>query len=237
MRSARRYAIAVIAAALLFGAGGCGSAEEPELLNDLANRLDRAGDLSFTAEYRVGDSGRVVIAQTPDPPRAAYVHPGGKAVFTETEVATCTDGAGGARCTLTPPPSPGTDPTIDLLVATASSAGATAGTGAGADQPALINPATALRLVSAAMLDGDPVTRYESTIASEPVTCVGTAGADGFDVCITASGLLGRFTGTIGGAPASVELTSFTTTADAELFRLPKGATIDDRRAELDPPG
>ena len=59
------------------------AADEPRLLNELATRLDRAGDLTFTAEYRLDGGSRAVLAQAQQPRRAAYVHPGGKAVFTE----------------------------------------------------------------------------------------------------------------------------------------------------------
>jgi hypothetical protein len=85
--------------------------------------------------------------------------------------------------------------------------------------------------VSEAVLDGATVTRYESTIAGEPATCVGVHGAAGFTACITAGGLLGSFTGTVDGQVVSFELTSYSATADAATFALPAGAEIDDRRA------
>ena len=110
------------------------------------------------------------------------------------------------------PPSPGTDPALDLLAATAAG---TATSAPGAEPPPVrADPgwsrrAAALRLVSAAVLDGATVTRYESTIAGERSTCVGVHGAAGFTACVTAEGLLGSFTGTVDGGVVSFELTSY----------------------------
>jgi hypothetical protein len=226
-----RLAALIVAALALLAPAACASAsaDEPKLLNDLATRLDRAGDLTFTAEYRLDGGAPAVIAQAQKPRRAAYVHPGGKAVFTESELATCRAVGGANRCVITEPPSPGTDPALDLLTAT---------TGASASAPpeppaaGLVAPSRALRLVSDAVLDGATVTRYESTIAGEGATCVGVHGAAGFTACVTAEGLLGSFTGTIDGRVVSFELTRYTETADAATFALPAGAEIEDRRAD-----
>lgn len=223
-----RIVAALIVAAALLGPAGCGraAADEPALLNDLADRLDKAGELTFTAEYRLDSGEEALIAQSQKPRRAAYVHPGGKAVFTETELAECQ----GNRCTLVAPPSPGSDPALDLLAATAKSPTPTASPGAHAVN-ALVPPSAAVRLVSTAMVDGATVTKYEKTIAGVSATCVGVHGPTGFTTCVTSSGLLGSFTGTVDGKLYSFELTSYATTADAAQFDLPAGAVIDDQRA------
>jgi hypothetical protein len=228
MHSSRgRFCAALVVAAALLAPVGCGraAADEPALLNDLATRLDRAGELTFTAVYRLDGGDEALIAQAQQPRRAAYVHPGGKAVFTETELANCL----GNRCTLTAPPSPGSEPALDLLAATA---GAPTPTTTPGTQPVdeLVTPSAAVRLVSSAMTDGATVTRYQKTIAGESSTCVGVHGPTGFTTCVTASGLLGSFTGTVGGKLYSFELTTFTGTADAANFELPAGAEIDDQR-------
>jgi hypothetical protein len=201
------------------GLAGCGQAAagEPALLNDLATRVDRSGDRTYTAEYRLDDGSQAVLAQAQEPRRAAYVHQGGKAVFTETELAQCREITGGNRCTLTAPPSPGTDPAVDLLAA----AGPT---------ERMVSPSDALRLVSGAALDGATITRYEQRIAGEQSTCVGVHGAAGLSACLTAEGLLSSFTGTVDGRVVSFELTSYAATADAATFALPAGAEIEDRR-------
>jgi hypothetical protein len=224
MHSARgRFFAALTVAVALLAPAGCGraAADEPELLNDLATRLDRAGDLTFTAEYRLDGGEEALIAQAQEPRRAAYVHPGGKAVFTETELAKCEAN----RCTLVAPPSPGTEPALDLLAATSDEKGSTAVSG-------LVAPSSAVRLVSSAVVDGATVTRYQKTIAGESSTCVGVHGPTGFTTCVTASGLLGSFTGTVDGRLYSFELTNYATTAEAATFDLPAGAEIDDQRTD-----
>jgi hypothetical protein len=224
-----RLAALIVAALALLAPAACASAsaDEPKLLNELATRLDRAGDLTFTAEYRLDGGAQAVIAQAQEPRRAAYVHPGGKAVFTESELATCRAVGAGNRCVITEPPSPGTDPALDLLTATTGASASPEPPTAG-----LVAPSRALRLVSDAVLDGATVTRYESTIAGEGATCVGVHGAAGFTACVTAEGLLGSFTGTIDGRVVSFELTRYAATADAATFALPEGAEIEDRRAD-----
>jgi len=227
-----RLTAAVALLAFAASAAGCtaASADEPRLLNELATRLDRAGDLTFTAEYRLGGGARAVIAQAQEPRRAAYLHAGGKAVFTESQLATCRVVGAADRCTITAPPSPGTDPALDLLTAIAGGGGPTASPSPDGAS-ALLPPSQALRLVTDAVLDGATITRYESTIAGEKATCVGVHGAGGITACITAEGVLGSFTGTVDGQVVSFELTSWSDTADAATFALPPGAEIDDRRA------
>jgi hypothetical protein len=225
-------AAALALVALAGGAAACSSAsaDEPKLLNELATRLDRAGDLTFTAEYRLDGGSRAVLAQAQQPRRAAYVHAGGKAVFTESELATCRVVGAANRCTITAPPSPGTDPALDLLTATTGEA-ASASPSPARRADGLVAPSQAVRLVSDAVRDGATVTRYESTIAGERATCVGVYGAAGFTVCVTATGVLGSFTGTVDGRVVSFEMTSYRDTADAATFALPEDAEIDDRRA------
>jgi hypothetical protein len=236
MPSAPSRLIVMLAAAVaLLAPAACAnaSADEPRMLNDLATRLDRAGDLTFTAEYRLDGGARAVIAQAQQPRRAAYVHPGGKAVFTESQLANCRVVGAANRCTITSPPAPATDPALDLLTATTDGDEPSASLSPSAATPrsgGLVSPSRALRLVSDAVLDGATVTRYESTIAGERATCVGVHGAEGFTVCVTAEGLLGSFTGTVDGNVVSFELTSYADTADAATFTLPADAEIDDRR-------
>jgi hypothetical protein len=223
----RARPLAVLAAALLF-VTGCGTAGrgEPDLLNDLAARLDRAGDLTFTAEYRLGDGAVAVLAQGQDPRRAAYVYPGGKSVSTETQLATCRAGAAGdaGHSTLTPPPSSNVEPALDLLAASDDEVPG------GTRTPGLVAPSVVLRMLSTAVLDGATVARHDSTIAGEPATCVGVYGPDGFTACVTARGVLGSFTGPVRGELVTFELTSFASSVDADTFALPPGVTIDDRR-------
>jgi hypothetical protein len=231
MRSSRGRYFAVAAVAFaLFVPTGCSraAADEPALLNDLANRLDKAGDLTFTAEYRLDGGEEALIAQAQDPRRAAYEYPGGKALFTETELTHCV----GVRCTLSTPPSPGTEPALELLASSGGPVSSASPSTSTHTVAGLVAPSSAVRLVSTAVTDGATVTRYQKTIAGEKSTCVGVHGPTGFTTCFTADGLLGSFTGTVGGRMYSFELTTYATTADAAKFELPTGAVVDDERTD-----
>jgi hypothetical protein len=228
-RSAARASIALII--VLVAPAACGSRRDPGVFDDLTSRLDRSGELTFTAEYRLGSGASTVVAQAQQPRRAAYVHPGGRSVATESELATCRDAGSGTRCTLTPRASAGADPALDLLSAsTAEEPISPAPAGSGQPAAAMLTPTAALRLVSAAGQDGATVTRSDRVIAGEAATCVGVHGAGGFTLCVTARGILASFTGTAEGNLVTFELTRFGTTVDADAFTLPAGAAIDDRR-------
>src|SRR5262245_17606990 len=138
MRFSRGRYLLVVAALLSVSSCSRAAADEPALLNDLANRLDKAGDLTFTAEYRLDGGAEALIAQAQDPRRAVYEYPGGKAVFTETEVANCV----GLRCTLSTPPSPGTEPALELL---ATQPTPTASPNAKTTAAGLVAPSSAVR--------------------------------------------------------------------------------------------
>jgi hypothetical protein len=228
MRWARsRLSVVLAVAVMALAPAGCAPAAESDLFNDLAASLDAAGDLTFTAEYRLAGGAAAVLAQAQEPRRAAYQFPGGKMVRTEEATTDCRTGTDATRCTLTSPPSNPADPVLDLL------AGADRSPTAGPSPTAssgLVAPSAALRLVSQAALDGGTVTRHETTIAGKAATCVGVHGSGGLTVCITADGLLGRFTGTVNGSAVALELERFADSADPALFTTPAGATVEDKR-------
>lgn len=230
-----RSAAVLLTALLLFALAGCGTSERPDLLNDLAARLDRAGDLTFTAEYRLTDGAVAVLAQSKEPRRAAYTHPGGKLIATETQLADCWTGPTGMACTIKTPPSTTTDPVIDMLADAArntpSSRPLAGRPTPAANSAAIVTPTMAVRLLSEAVLDGETITQHEATIADEPATCFGVHGSGGFTACITARGLLGSFAGTVDGRLMELELTRFSTSVDPVEFQLPDGATVVDLRS------
>src|SRR5215467_10594105 len=86
-----------------------------QLLNDLAGRIGHAGTLSYTAVYRLPQGATATVAQAQNPGRAAYTYPGGKLSITPQYLADCRTGTLFTTCTLTPPPSPGTDPATALV--------------------------------------------------------------------------------------------------------------------------
>jgi hypothetical protein len=211
--------------AVLVGIGGCataggapGTADRNRLVGDLANRLSRSGRTTYTAVYTLPGGNQATIVQAQAPPRVAYTYPGGSLILTPEQAAECRAGT----CTLTPPPSAGTDPGSALP-------GALSNRG-------LVSPALVANLLTAAALDTNVVlAQHDTTIAGENATCVDVSGVDNaaasqFSVCITTSGLLGTFTGQVSGAEVDISLDRYSDTAAPDAFDLPTHVRIVDRR-------
>jgi hypothetical protein len=229
-RTPLRFAcVTALAAALASGLSGCVAitAAQPgggrtQLVSDLAGRLNRSGSLTFTAVYRLPQGATATIAQTTQPSRAAYTYPGGKLVLTPDETADCRAQGGATTCTLTQPPSPGTDPGTALLDGMATHG--------------LIPPSMVVGLLTAAALEPDAVvTTHDTTVAGENATCVHIKGvqnaaASEFDACVTTDGLLGSFSGAVSGAEVDISLERYDPTVAPSAFDLPAGARVVDRR-------
>jgi hypothetical protein len=216
----------VAALLALSGCGAVGNAQQvvsrARLVNEMANRLSHAGTLTYTAIYQLPGGQSATIAQAQNPARAAYTYPTGKLAITPDSVADCRTDATPATCTLTPPPSPNTDPTLDLLTEIGSRG--------------LIAPTTVISLLTAASLDNEAVvTQHDTTIAAQNATCVDVTGisnapASSFSACITIDGLLGSFSGTVSGDAIEVSLDRYTTSVAPDAFALPANAKITDNR-------
>jgi hypothetical protein len=189
------------AAVVLVAAGATGCAPEPStLLDDLADRVDRSGDLTYTATYRLPDGGTATLAQAQDPRRAAYTWPAGRVVLADRRTTMCH----GTTCTTTTAATASTEPALDAVAATGPTepgVGSTAG-------DTLVSPRRAIRLASDAAAHGTPVTRHQERIAGQPATCFGVAG--GFTACLTDRGVLASFHD----AGGTVTLTDFRRSAD-----------------------
>ena len=189
-----------------------------QLVNDLAGRLRRSSALTYTAVYRLPQGATATVVQAPNPGRAAYVYPGGKLAITPQYLADCRANA----CTLTPPPSPGTDPATALIAEIADRG--------------LIAPEMVVGLLTSVGLDANAVvTTRDTTIAGENATCVKVSGAQraaasDFEVCVTSDGLLGSFTGVVGTTSVDITMDRYEPTAAADAFDIPKGAKVTDRR-------
>ena len=193
-----------------------------QLVSDLAARLARSGTLTYTAVYRLPQGATATVVQAQNPGRAAYVYPGGKLSLTPQYLADCRTGALFTTCTLTPPPSPGTDPATALITEIADRG--------------LIAPEMVIGLLTAVGLDTSAVvTTRDTTVAGENATCVQVKGAQhaassDFEVCVTAEGLLGSFTGVVSDTSIDVTLDRYEPAAAADAFDLPSGARVTDRR-------
>lgn len=191
-----------------------------DLVDDLANRMDRASGRPYLAQYQLAGGQSATIAQAPSPTRSAYSYPGGKVVITTTATAECSGQGAAAQCTLTAPPLSTSGPPAGVLDA--------------ATAQGLVYPTAVMSLLTNAALDTDAeIDRSDSTIAGQHATCVdarGMADAPAFKACITADGALASFAGTLRGKPADVSLVSFSKTVPGSVFDLPAGAKITDRR-------
>ena len=217
------------AAAVLLLAG-CQSIEDGErvigradLVNDLAARLDRSGDLTYSAEYQLSGGRSASISQTQKPQRAAYSYPGGKVTVTVDATAECDTAGPKPTCTLDPPPTATTRPSVTVFTS--------------ANHRGLVTPPVVIGLLTAAALDPDAtIEQKDTTVAGRHATCVTVEGVDNaessrFDACVTNEGVLGSFRGLLDGQQVDVALSRYRTQVDGGAFDLPRGVGVVDRRS------
>ena len=189
-----------------------------DLVNDLAARLDRALELTYSADYQLPGGQTATIAQAQDPARSAYTWPGGKLTVTPEATTRCETPASRATCTLEAPPAPNAKPTVAMF--------------AEAKQRGLITPPIVVGLLTAAALDPNAViNQSDTTLAGHHATCVDVDQSAGdFTACVTTEGVLGSFTGKVDGRQVELALSRYRDTVDATAFDLPPGAGVVDRR-------
>jgi hypothetical protein len=218
---ARAAGAALAALAAVSAAAGCAATgphggQRTHLVDSMANRLAHASELTYTADYRLGDTD-ATLAQAQKPHQSSFRQPGRFLVVTPEATTDCR-GAGAAACTLSPPPSPGVDPTTALF-------------GHLADGGLVTSP-TVIGLLTAAALDPRAtVEQRQATIAGRSATCVHATGihdapAAEFTACITVDGVLGSFSGTVAGRPTDLELVAYRDTVAPDAFALPPGASV-----------
>jgi hypothetical protein len=223
-----RAITSVIAAAILLvdPAAGCAAAggnpalgDRSRLANDLAARLGEAAKVTYTATYTLPGRASATIAQAQQPARTALLYPGGKLVLDPSGSMDCRQPAhGGTRCTISAPVSPSTDAVATLL-------GLVGNHG-------LVAPTQVVSLLGTAALDTNAaIKQRDATIAGENATCVDvTGGVAAFTACITASGVLGSFQGTVDGTAVNVTLDRYEDQVTPDAFAVPTGATVVDSR-------
>lgn len=228
-RSTRALVACATVGALLASAG-CQTLTEAgqvigrsDLVNDLAARLDRSAELTYSIDYRLPESRSATIAQTPSPPRSAYLYPGGRLIITEEAITECRTRGGRETCTINPPPSPGAAPSSRYFTAPT--------------EHGLVTPTLVISLLTAAALDAEAIIeQHDTTIAGRHATCVKVrqvekAPASNFDACITTEGVLGSFSGVVHGTMIDIAMSHYRDTVDPEIFEVPKSAEIVDRRS------
>jgi hypothetical protein len=229
LRALRLAAAALLSTLAAGTAAGCGSIGEAQqvvdrarLVNNLAERLDRASQLTYTAEYQLSGGVRATIAQAQHPLRVAYTYPGGKLMILADRTVNCSTGTTGTTCTLTVPATAATDAAGSLLSVVGPRG--------------LLPPTAVVGLLTAASLSTDAtITQQDTTVAGEHATCVKVDGVEnaassGFTACITAAGVLGSFTGSVDGTAFDVSLVRFQETVAEDAFDLPAGAHVVDQR-------
>jgi len=220
-----RVAVGVLAATVLLA--GCDQFDDAasaqgvsrnDLIAELATQLGGSASLTFEATYQLAGGNTGTIAQAQEPARTAYRYPGGQVLLTTAATIRCAK----SSCTLTAPPAEASAPPTTLL--------------ADGQRAGLVAPATVLNLLKVAALDADlTVEQHDTTIAGRHATCVELGEVDGaqaraFSACITNDGVLGSFTGTLGGRAVDVAMTDYADQVPTDAFDPPRGATMIDRR-------
>lgn len=225
----RLVALGAFALSAALAGAGCATIDNAQrvisradLVNDLASRLSRSSDLTYSADYQLAGGKNASVVQVQEPQRSAYSYPDGKLIVTTDAITECKLAGSTMTCTFTPPPTPNSDPA--------------AGAFAGAQAKGLIASTLVVGLLTAAALDADAViSQYDSTTAGQHSTCVKVsnvqnAPASAFDACITTDGVLGSFSGVVNGTAIEVSMINYTDEVPAGAFDLPPGAKIVDQR-------
>ncbi|MFC3504377.1 hypothetical protein ACFOOK_25880 [Micromonospora krabiensis] len=218
----RMLAVSVIASLTLTGCQALDDAGRTigraELVNDLAARLDRALELTYSADYQLPGGQTASIAQAQDPARSAYRYPGGQLTVTEDATTQCEASGNRTTCTLAAPPAPGSKPSVAVF--------------AEAKRRGLLTPPLVVGMLTSAALDPAAVVEQsDTTVAGHHATCVDVSRSTGdFSACVTTEGALGSFTGQVDGTPMELTLSRYSETVDWTAFDLPRGAGVVDRR-------
>jgi len=231
--AASRILTAAVATVLGAGALGCGvinqvkqTVDNVSAISDLADRLGKSGQLTFTAEYKTEDGSTTTVVQ--QPPKAAYLGKDGRFILTDDALYSCTGKTGAKIVCQKSPVQTGQLSSADQ----AAYLSAVAGGG-------FVNTEMALALMTAAaIVPGVKIAQTTATIAGQKSDCLDVTGipkdaqpnavtAKEFHVCVAENGLLTRFKGVGTDDKAlGVELTKYGDKVDAQAFVPPKGAQI-----------
>ncbi|GAA4248490.1 hypothetical protein [Dactylosporangium darangshiense] len=237
------------ATALVLGAGalGCGligqvkqAADNVAAISNLADRLGKSGQLTFTADYKdvsgSKDDGKTTTV-VQQPPKAAYLGTDGRFILTEDTLYQCTGKAGAKVVCHKSPVQTGQLSQADQSAYVSAVAGG-----------GFISAEMALALMTAAaVVPGVKIAESTATIAGQKSDCLDVTGiprdqdpnavtAKEFHVCVSENGLLTRFKGVGTDDKAlGVELTKYSEKVDPQAFVPPKGAQIIEDAAPPTP--
>jgi hypothetical protein len=228
MTSPRRTALRIVTAAAATVIGGfslgCGiiqnAVDTAGTLSEFSDRLGKASGLTYTAEYKTGET-TVTLVQSP--PSSAVINGDQRLIMTADAMLICDAG----ECQRAPSAAAASGADADLVAGVA---------GAGFHTPEL-----ALGLVAAAaMVPGTDVRTSKREIAGRASLCADVTGIEdpqggtgemlrAFSVCVTEDGVLSAFSAESNtGEQASIELVGYSDEVDEAAFGPPAGATVVD---------
>jgi hypothetical protein len=228
-RTTAALAVAVVAIATTLGCGFISAASNVvgnlQTLSDLADKITNSEHATYQADYKLQDGSKVTVAQ--QPPNSADVSDKGRYLTTADAFYLCDRSTGGWECEKTPNSGASGDENAAL-------AAGVAGNG-------FVSAPLALAVLTAALVVPNAhVDETKQKIAGANSTCARVSNlaqaqqgesekvAD-FTVCVTDSGILARFQGTLtDGTKASIELTKYSASVDSSLFQVPAGAKVTD---------
>jgi hypothetical protein len=222
--------LVALSTVVLFGAG-CGvintvqnAVDTASALSEFADRLGKAAQLTYTAEYHIvgGEGGTIILAQ--QPPSSALINGNNRLITTPESMIICDAG----ECQQAPNNA-------------SAAAGADASMVAGVAGPGFVTPELALGMVAAAaIVPSTDVNTSKKEIAGQASLCANVTGIkdpqgstdellQDFSVCVTDSGVLASFSGKLNtGEQGAIELVKFSETVDERLLAPPAGANLVD---------
>jgi hypothetical protein len=227
--------ITTITAAVVLGAAtlGCGvlsqakqAVDNLSTVADLVDRLGKASQLTFTAEYKLDDKTTATVVQ--QPPNFAVLGKDGRYIFTQDAIYLCDKKTKPATCQKSPN-------NVDAKLDESSSAYQWAVAG-----PSFVSaPFVVVMMTAASIAPGVKVDKSERKIAGLQSTCLKITGIPAdtdpntpdlkdFSACVSDNGLLTSFSGTesAGGRNLAVEMTSYKESADPAAFKPPAGYKV-----------
>lgn len=229
----RRYRGVIITMAVLLAAGslGCGVLSKAKnvvanlsTITDFADKIGKAQNLTYTADYTVTDGKQTATAKVvQDPPNVAYRGKEGSLIITQDAIYTCGTTEGKVSCTKSR--NQGGTARQD------AASGAAIGAG-------FVSPELAIGiLIAAAASPQAKVDKSSKKIAGQSSDCIKVSNVDpngasdlkDFMVCITDKGVLSEFSGKLmNGDAAGLVMAKYSGSADAKAFVPPAGAEITD---------
>jgi hypothetical protein len=231
----RSRAILVIAAAVVSaGTLGCGvvskakqAVENVSAISDLADKLGKSDQLTYTGTYKMDDSSTATVVQ--EPPKAAFVGKSGRFILTQDALLLCSGTGSNVACQRSR--------NQNKVAASADQAAYVSAVAGGGFISA---PMAVAVMTAAAVVPGTKIDKSEKKVAGVNSTCLHVTGipadkdptavtAKEFTVCVGDNGVLTTFTGVgTDNKKVGVELTKFSGKADEKAFVAPAGAKIVD---------